>query len=355
VGDDNRLAATTDLDNEVTLGAPRLLPMNLQGVLRFSSIQDGEGKPVVFIQERRELDNDPWVILPAPAAPGSTGKLNIAYAEDPNRDSRIINQRGSGLYYVTAREAWYPNFGAFDDKTKSSLHFRSPKEFTFIATGRRLKAEKGKDGFTSEWQSEVPYAVAGFNYGDFVEKTHADKVMALTAYSGKEIPDEMKAIQSQLSIAQLQAGIDGPKDVAAQYGIAEGGFNTSRLVGQAADMSYGAMKIFEYYFGLIPFKSVSVTQQPVGYYGQSWPTLIYLPYPSFLDSTTRHGLRMDLSPDAIEFFNTVVPHAMAHQWWGTAWGGRPIAMSGSPRASRNSPPRCGSPSRSRKNCEPFGI
>ena len=45
--------------------------------------------------------------------------------------------------------------------------------------------------------------------------------------------------------------------------IPEGGFNTAALVGQAADISYGASKLFEYYFGALPFKSISVTEQPV--------------------------------------------------------------------------------------------
>ena len=312
VADNNRLNATSVLDYEIIQGTPRVLPFNLRGVLRISTIHDAEGSLLKFIQEARELDNDPWVILPAAVQKGATGKLKITYAEDSNRDSRIVHQRGSGLFYVTARDSWYPNFGAFDDRTLFTLRFRSPKKYTFVATGRRVFGEKEKREFVSEWESDIPFAAAGFNYGHFAQKSRSDSALTVTAYSGKEIPNELKAIQSAIRMAELA----GEEYHAAELGIAPGGFNTSRLVGHAADVSFGAFKLFQYYFGPMPLKTVSVTQQPVGNYGQSWPTLIYLPYTSFLDSTTRHMLRMDLSPDTVEFFNTVAPHEMAHQWFG---------------------------------------
>jgi aminopeptidase N len=80
------------------------------------------------------------------------------------------------------------------------------------------------------------------------------------------------------------------------------------------------LKQFEHYFGMLPFKSVAVTQQPVRGYGQSWPTLVFLPYDSLLDSTTRNSLHMQDSGEAREFYNLVAVHEMAHQWWGHVVG-----------------------------------
>jgi hypothetical protein len=313
---DNHLQATADLEYEVMDGSPRLLPLQLRGVLRISSVQDGGGKALQYIQEPRELDNDPWVILPAPGKPGQPSRMKIAYAEDSTRDSRIIHQRGSGLYYVTARESWFPSFGAFDDRTNFQLHFQSPKKFTFVGTGRRLKAAKGKDFLETEWESEIPYGVVGFNYGDFVDKSQSDAGLTVTAYTGKEIPDELKGLQSAIDMAELATGSGGNRNLAGQLGIATGGFSTRTMVGYAAGVSYQALKLYEYYFGKLPFKNVSVTEQPVRGYGQSWPTLIFLPYDSLLDSTTRHGLRLQESADAREFYQIVAVHEMAHQWWG---------------------------------------
>lgn len=316
VTQDNHLQATADLAYEVANGSPRLLPIQLRGVLRIRAIQDGEGKALQYIQEPRELDNDPWVILPALGKPGQPYRMKITYAENSTHDSRIIHQRGSGLYYVTARESWFPSLGAFDDRTSFQLRFRSPKKLAFVGTGRRTKAEKGRDFLETEWESEIPYGVVGFNYGDFVDTSQSDAGLTVTAYTGKEIPDELKGVQSAIDMAELSTGINGPRNIAGQLGIAPGGFSTRAMGGYAAGVSYQALKLYEYYFGQLPFKTVSVTEQPVRGYGQSWPTLIFLPYDSLLDSTTQHGLRLQETADAREFYNIVALHEMAHQWWG---------------------------------------
>ena len=314
VGKNRRLSAAADLEIQVTGGPVRLLPFNLSGVLRISSIQDSEGNSLEFIQEDRKLDSDPWVILPEPAKANKIYKLHIAYEEDSTRDSHIIQKRGSGLYYVTSRTSWFPSFGAFDDRTRYFLRFRSPKKFKFIGTGRLVKSEKGKDFLETEWESEIPFGVVGFNYGDFVEKSQKDADLTVTAYTGKQIPDELNALRAGVDAAELASGPRGSRG--GPLGVLTGGFNTRIMAGYTAGISYQALKLFEHYFGSLPFKTISVTQQPVRGYGQSWPTLIFLPYDSVLDSTTRQGLRLQESAEAREFYNIVAIHEMAHQWWG---------------------------------------
>ena len=320
VGKDNRLSATASMDFEVPGGAARVLPLSLEGVLRISSVQDAQGKKLPYIQEARELDSDPWIILPEPAAPGKVGNLRITYEEDSTAESHIVHQRGAGLFYVTARESWFPSFGAFDDRTRYSLHFLSPKKFKFVATGRLVKSGKDKDAFESDWDTDVPLGVVGFNYGDFVEKEQSDSNLKVTAYGGKEIPDELKGLQGAMEMAEMSGGINGPKNIEGQLGIAEGGFNTAANTQYAAGTSFQALRLFEYFFGQLPFRTISVTEQPVRGYAQSWPTLIFLPYDSLLDATTRHQLHLQDSAEAIEFYNVAAIHEMAHQWWGHVVG-----------------------------------
>jgi hypothetical protein len=320
VGKDNRLSATASLEFEVHGGTARVLPLSLEGVLRISSLQDAQGKKLPFIQEARELDSDPWIILPEPAAPGKVYNLKIAYEEDSNGDSRIVHKRGSGLFYVTARESWFPSFGAFDDRTRYSLHFLSPKKYKFVATGRLVKAGKDKETFQSDWDTDIPLGVVGFNYGDFVEKDQSDSTLSVAAYAGKEVPDELKGLQAAIATAELSGGTYGNQDIASQLGISEGGFNTASNTQHAAGISFQALKLYAYLFGQLPFKTISVTEQPVRGYAQSWPTLIFLPYDSLLDSTTRHQLHLQDSPEALEFYNIAAVHEMAHQWWGHVVG-----------------------------------
>jgi hypothetical protein len=316
ISPDNRLSAAAELEVQVPGGSVRLLPLNLEGVLRIESLTDAAGNNLRFIQEARELDSDPWVILSETPAANRVYNLRLRYQEDSTHDSRIIHQQGAGLYYVTARESWFPSFGDFDDRTQFSLSFRSPKKFKFVATGRMTQSEKKGDFFQTRWESEIALGVVGFNYGDFVEGVKSDANLSVTAYSGKEVPDELKGLQAAIDMAELSQGTGHMSNLAGRLGIPTEGFNTSRLVGYAAEVSFQALKLFESYFGLLPFKNVSVTEQPVRGYGQSWPTLIFLPYDSLLDATTRHGLRLQDTAEAREFYNIVAVHEMAHQWWG---------------------------------------
>ena len=314
----HRIAASAEMDFEVVQGTPRLLPFNLRGVLRISGIEDAAGQKVAYIQEARDLDNDPWLILPEPAKTGTPYKVKISYAEDSTHDSRIINQKGSGLYYVTSRESWFPSFGAFDDRSDFVLNVRSPKKFTFVATGNAVSSEKGKDFLETQWKSQIPLGVVGFNYGDFVEKSQGDPRLKVTTYAGREVPDELKSIRASLDLADLAAGpgAGGGGGSATRAGIMTGGFNTAANAQYAANVSFQALKFDEFYFGPLPFQTVSVTEQPIRGYGQSWPTLIFLPYDSLLDSTTRHSLGLQNSGEAREFYNILAVHEMAHQWWG---------------------------------------
>jgi hypothetical protein len=95
-----------------------------------------------------------------------------------------------------------------------------------------------------------------------------------------------------------------------------GGFSTAANVKHAASVSMQAFRLCEILYGPLPFKAVSITEQPVRGFGQSWPNLVFLPYDAFLDATTRHNLQLAVSPEDREFYNLIAVHEMAHQWWG---------------------------------------
>lgn len=313
----NNISATAWLEYEVVDSSPRVLPFFLSEVLRISSIEDGAGNPVSFIQEDRKLDNDPWLVLSKPAKPGEKYKIKISYEEDSTRDSRLVHQLGSGLYQVMERESWFPSFAIAEDRTQFEIRARSPKKFKFVATGQLIDSKKDKDELLTTWKTESPVSVVGFNYGDFVESSQTLKDLKITAYSGRDVPNELKAILNQSSVGELAAmSRGGRRNVEANRGLQRGGFNTSKSVKDAAELSLSAFKFFEILYGPLPFKNISVTQQPVRGYGQSWPYLIFLPYDVFLDSTTRNALGLSTFREQREFHQTVAVHEMSHQWWG---------------------------------------
>jgi Peptidase family M1 domain len=313
---DNHLSATAEIRFEIPEARVRVLPMSLDGVLRISSVTDEAGNKLQFIQEARESTSDPWIILPEPAEPGRSYVVKISYDEDSTRETRVIRQQGAGLYFVGSRESWYPSFGAFDDRTHFILNFKSPKKFVFVGTGRPVKSEKDGKVLETQWESEIPYNVAGFNYGDFVTKNRSGEGLAVSAYMGRELPDALAGLKAAIDMGGLAEGPMGSHNTDGETGILTGGLNTSAYAQTAADLSFAAFGLYKHYFGDLPFKTISVTEQPVFGFGQSWPTLVFLPWDSLLDATTRHSLRLQDSAEAREFYDVVAVHELSHQWWG---------------------------------------
>ena len=72
-------------------------------------------------------------------------------------------------------------------------------------------------------------------------------------------------------------------------------------------------RLFTTWFGPLPETTVAITQQSNWFFGQSWPSLIFLPYLAFLDGTQRQRLGLTQAKD---FVDQVGYHEFAHQWWG---------------------------------------
>jgi hypothetical protein len=92
-----------------------------------------------------------------------------------------------------------------------------------------------------------------------------------------------------------------------------GKVNTERLAETALADGLNSARLFTAYFGKLPQGHVAITQQSDFGFGQSWPSLIFMPYISFLDGTQRQRLGMVQAKD---FVDQVGYHEFAHQWWG---------------------------------------
>src|SRR6185437_5223527 len=88
----------------------------------------------------------------------------------------------------------------------------------------------------------------------------------------------------------------------------------------AINSAQNALRIYNSYFGRLPYTRVAMTQQPAGNFGQAWPTLVYMPYTAFLDPTQRHNLFGSSQAAGDSFWQYVGPHEVAHQWWGHVVG-----------------------------------
>jgi aminopeptidase N len=95
-----------------------------------------------------------------------------------------------------------------------------------------------------------------------------------------------------------------------------GGMTPSRMTDVAMAEAQNSIRIFSNWFGEAPYGRIAITQQPQFNFGQSWPTLVYLPISAFFDSTQRWMLMGGISSRLTEFIQEVTPHEVAHQWWG---------------------------------------
>ena len=107
-----------------------------------------------------------------------------------------------------------------------------------------------------------------------------------------EVPDYLKPFTEQLSLTP------------------------SAMADRALVDGQNSVRLFEHWFGEAPSGRIAITQQPEFNFGQSWPTLVYLPMSAFLDSTQRWALMGRGAFRFADFIQEVTPHESAHQWWG---------------------------------------
>ncbi len=166
-----------------------------------------------------------------------------------------------------------------------------------IGTGTAVAPESDDgDLRVSKWSSgDTQLAVAGFNYGVFKKKEVVDSETGYTIeYYGNE-----EALPSMAGAQEL------------------GSMNTLGMSGSMLADAENATRIYNVYFGKLPFNRLALTQQPAGNFGQAWPTLVYMPFTAFMDPTQRYlasGGNVRFATN--DFFRYVAPHEIAHQWWG---------------------------------------
>ncbi len=269
----------------------RMVRFSLFPMLRVQSVTTADGQALSFIQEDKRDTPEYWVILPKGVIPGDSVTIRTLYE---GKDA--VSNQGGGNYFPVARDDWYPSDG-FGRYATYELTFRIPKNMTMVATGTLVSESKDGDRNVSVWKSDIPLAVAGFNFGDFKKvEAKVSAAMMVQSYANKEVPDVVRRLQG---------------------GPAMGMMETTSLINKPLAEAQLAMNLYDSYFGPSSYDRVAVTQQTACNFGQSWPELVFVPICSYFDTTVRHQL--GLGEDR-GYWKVVVPHEIAHQWWGHAVG-----------------------------------
>jgi hypothetical protein len=235
-------------------------------------------RPAAFVQEAAKEDSDAAVVFPEPLAAKSVVLLRISYKGDS-----VLTDIGGKNFVIAARTSWYANLGVFSDPATFELVYHVPEGNEVISVGKQVELRTEGRASTSIWRTDTAVQVAGFNYGKF-----------------KKLAQREEASGIELAVYTNERSLSG-------------GVNTGRLAQDTMADAINAARVFSTYFGPLADPHVAITQQPQLAFGQSWPSLIFLPYLAFLTGTDRMNLGL---LGTKEFVDTVGFHEFAHQWWG---------------------------------------
>ena len=287
------LFSTATIRFEPLLAGERVLKFGLLPNLRVTRVSDEQGQNLYFIQESRKEDGSFYAILPQAPPLGKEQSITVEYAGD-----KVLEQAGEGSYYVSARSSWYPNLNGFGERALYDLTFKVPKRYKVISVGTLQSESVEGDLAVSHWVTPIPVAVAGFNYGEYQRMDLPDEVTGykISGYYLTELPDNFRrnpALQAMAPHAMTK---------------------------YALEQTRAQLQVCTYYFGNSPYPNIDITEQPNFAFGQSWPTLVYLPISAYMDSTQRWMLFGHIDSKFTGFVQEVTPHEVAHQWWGHAVG-----------------------------------
>lgn len=307
------LSATTKVSLQYQSSGEKVLLFVLSANLRISSIKDGQGNSLQFFQAQDPKGRVPTygdyvaVTLPQPTHAGQNATFTFQY-----EGKRLIQKVGTGNYFCPSY-GWYPGIqNDFAARSNFEMTFHTPKKLMLVATGDKVSDQVDGNWNVTTWKSPVPQAVAGFAFGDY--KVYDNKVgnIDVQVYANRN-PDDLLAFINEIAHPNLPGSGENANPLSAM-----GTLDPSATIKTVGTELGNNLRVFENYFGPLPFDRLAATNIPYSY-GQGWPMLLYLDVISFLDDTQRHVLGIQDQIRISDFFRA---HEVSHQWWGHEVGWR---------------------------------
>jgi hypothetical protein len=318
---DTTLTGSASVRFRAESGGERFLSLQLSRNLQIKSVTAENGQALEFFQnegmtaqQRESQGNDLLaVILPVAPKRGDEFRLTFQYS------GKVIRDSGNGVFFVGARENWYPHLGDAAEFSTYEMTLRWPRKLKLAATGTKVDEKEEGEFRVGHWKTENPAAVAGFNLGEYAFVSVSGNNYSVDVYANRQL--EM-ALERRLRPAEEDFGSaisttrrSGMGDrlslPTTQPSPADG-------LKQLAKEIDSSIRFYEGYAGPFPYRHLAVSQIP-GTFGQGWPGLLYLSTYSFLPASAQE--QAGLSTAGQEHFSELVPfHEVAHQWWGNVVG-----------------------------------
>lgn len=267
----------------------RVIPLGLSERLKVTSATI-DGKPVEVFQSNTLgllaaktlgtfllISNEPLV---------SKKKYEI----ELHYEGSVIRQTPDHFYFVDERNAWYPY--ASPMLANFDLTFRCPERLRLVSTGELVNEEVTGGERIVHRRTEVPERVAGFNLGDYNTVLEEHGRYRVECYANRDTLADTPAMHSGAASAS----------------------NPNATLQELATETQNILDDYTERWIQLPIHSLAVSPIP-GYFGQGFPGLIYLSTVSYMREEERpNQLR---SPQMDTFFSQMLlPHEIAHQWWG---------------------------------------
>jgi len=315
-----QLSADARLEVNVLQGGQRTILFELSRFLAVSKVEV-DGHPVEFIQNQalegtqlaRRGNDLIAVVFPSQLHAGQKLDLHFTYAGD------VLSEAGGGLLYVGARGTWYPNRGLAS--ADFNLQFRYPSGWTLLATGKRTtqgdvapQASGGSVEQTSQWVTERPIPVAGFNLGRYNRVLAEAGGTTVETYATAGVEKTFPQTKPEAPIPAVRPPAHQlPGPVLAEPPPPPPPPSPLRNAKLVAETAARAVEFYSERFGPFPYSSLALTQMP-GPVSQGWPGLIFLSSFAFLTKEELAHLHMNAANIILD--RQVTAHETAHQWWG---------------------------------------
>jgi hypothetical protein len=191
-----------------------------------------------------------------------------------------------------------------------------------VATGE--KVDSGQEGGfeNGRWRSGVPFAVAGFNLGEYKGQKIAGSRPQIEVLANRELEEAIAKRFSQTPVREAPSvAVDlsqGLQNAGNEEYATPPPPSPAAMLKQLGSEVLNSIGFFEKLNGPFPFARLEISQIP-GSMGQGWPGLIYLSTFAYLPAESEQ--KTGLAPEAQEAAREIMPfHEVGHQWWGNVTG-----------------------------------
>ncbi|MCP3978146.1 MAG: M1 family metallopeptidase [bacterium] len=288
----------------VTKRPLRAIPFSftdLNGILGGRRSSDRNPSIVIDLLETEDEQDLTWVrrgssgglvIFPEQLSAGTHVGLKMRYR---NRGSIL---KLSPSYSYLDRGGWLP-FVRYTDKIEQfSLEIVTPERYKTLGIGTKT-SEETRDGLTTtRWVASSPVHFPTIIFGEYVE-------------------DRPRIKAEKFDGTEIEVGVHVDR-----HGMSDWGIRPSQLQ-PMADQAVNALNVYRELYGVdYPYGKLDLVNQPFGFIGGQAPaSIVYLSGFSFRATGSIAGFL--LNPQYISRFKeSLIPHEVAHQWWGSLVGTR---------------------------------